>query len=90
MYNNGKGNISIDFNICDKTSRKCPDNGQDFANVVNENNTCNHLSSGSLTDVVVSMIDENKPDLGLKLLYSGGNMCNETNKFGLLLQLNCD
>ena len=72
-YNNGKGDISINFNLCEYNYRTCPDNVQDFVNVINENNTCNHMSSGSLHDVNVSLIDANKPDLGLRLLYEGGN-----------------
>lgn len=44
-YNNGKGNVTIDFNICDYAYRRCPDNTLDFANIINENNTCNHMSS---------------------------------------------
>ena len=90
QYNNGNGNVTIDFNICDYSFRKCPDNAPDFANVINENNTCNHLSSQYLSDVKVDMIDSEQPDLGLTLLFSGGNMCNATNKFELLVQLNCD
>ncbi|CDW71763.1 UNKNOWN [Stylonychia lemnae] len=90
QYNNGKGNITIDFNICDYSFRKCPDEASDFANIINENNTCSHMSSGSLSDVGVSLIDNDKPDLGLRLNFTGGNMCNDTAKFQLLLQLNCD
>jgi len=39
------------------------------------------MSSGSLSDVGVALIDKDKPDLGLRLNFSGGNMCNETAKF---------
>jgi hypothetical protein len=81
QYNNGKGNVTIDFNICDYSYRKCPDESSDFANVINENNTCSHMSSGSLSDVGVSLIDTDKPDLGLRLNFTGGNMCNATAKF---------
>lgn len=48
------------------------------------------MSSDSLHDVTVDLIDTSKPELGLKLLYEGGNNCNETHKFSLLLQLNCN
>lgn len=82
-YNNGKGNVSINFNICEYTFRKCPDGALDFANEINQNNTCDHLSSSSLHDVGVSLIDENKGDLGLRLFFTGGNMCNDTHKFQL-------
>lgn len=90
QYNNGKGNVSINFNICDYTHRTCPDGYADYANMINENNTCNHLSSATLSEVTVSLIDEEVPDLGLKLLYKGGNRCNATNFYQLEVQLNCD
>ena len=49
--------MSLSFNICEYAFRTCPDNFADFANFVNENNTCNHMSSQSLSDVVVNLID---------------------------------
>jgi hypothetical protein len=82
-YNNGKGNVSLSFNICEYAYRTCPDNFADFANFVNENNTCNHMSSQSLSDVVVNLIDEDKPDLGLKLLFKGSTKCNDTANYQL-------
>jgi len=48
-YKSGTGESSIDFNICGNNFRKCPDNVNDFANSVNENNTCNHLSAGDIS-----------------------------------------
>ncbi len=62
----------------------------DFANMVNENNTCSHMSSQSLSDVVVALIDTENPELGLTLKFNGGNKCNSTSYYELLLQLNCD
>jgi hypothetical protein len=52
--------------------------------------TCNHASSQSLSDVGVFLIDEERPDLGLKLKYRGGNQCNATSEYIFELQLNCD
>jgi hypothetical protein len=48
------------------------------------------MSSDSLHDVGVSLIDDNKAELGLRLNFTGGNMCNETHKFSLIVQLNCE
>jgi hypothetical protein len=90
QYNNGKGNISIAFNICEYAQRTCPDVVADYANIINENNTCNHISSKSLSEVGVNFIDSSRPDLGLKLNFTGGNMCNKTDKYVLEVQLNCD
>jgi hypothetical protein len=80
-YNNGRGNVSIAFNLCDFAQRTCSDQYADFVNVVNENMTCNHASSQSLSEVGVSLIDDERPDLGLKLLYRGGNQCNATSEY---------
>ena len=38
----------------------------------------------------VALIDPNMPDLGLTLNFTGGNLCNNVEKYQLLIQLNCD
>jgi hypothetical protein len=44
-------NISINFNICSFTTNRCPDKDRlSFANLVNENNTCSHLSGDKITN----------------------------------------
>ena len=43
-----------------------------------------------MSDVVVGLIDNEQPDLGLTLMFTGGNLCNDTSKFEFTLQLNCD
>jgi hypothetical protein len=68
-YNNGKGNVSINFNICEYAQRTCPDGYADFANVINENNTCSHMSSASMSEIDVDLIDEEQPELGLVLTF---------------------
>jgi|LauGreDrversion4_2_1035121.scaffolds.fasta_scaffold327901_1 hypothetical protein len=70
--------MSIDFNICAHTFRTCPDGGADFANLVNMNNTCLHLSNAVLADTGVELISSSEPDLGLILTYKGASMCNAT------------
>ena len=39
---------------------------------------------------MVNLIDDDKPDLGLKLLFKGATKCNATANYQLELQLNCD
>jgi hypothetical protein len=39
----------------------------DYANIVNENNTCAHLTGVGLSETVVRLIDEEQPELGLVL-----------------------
>ena len=48
------------------------------------------MSSDALSDVGVNLIDVNKPELGLRLNFTGGNMCNATHKYSLIVQLNCE
>lgn len=62
-FNNGNGDLSIDFRICSYvTDRVCPSNKDSYANLVNVNNTCYDLTSSSLSNVVVDLIDERDPD----------------------------
>lgn len=84
-YNDGQGEVSINFNICEYNARQCPDGQQDYANSINSNNTCNHLSSSDISDVQVELIDIWRPDLGLELTYFGGNQCNSTSPFSLTI-----
>jgi hypothetical protein len=90
VYNNGKGNVTIEFNICDHTLKSCPDGGEDYAHITNQNNTCDHMSTKSISDIDVQLIQRQVPELGLTLTYKDGNQCNETSNYGLILQMNCD
>jgi hypothetical protein len=94
-YNNGKHDVSIEYNICDYAMRKGPDNGtlKDFANMnISSTNQFFHISTSSLTEVGVSLIDKTKQDMGINLLFGGGSVCtyNSTKKFSLQVQLQCD
>ena len=56
----------------------------DYANIVDKNNTCNHMSQTGGGDeelkypAVFSLLDPNKPFLGLRLAYTGGDRCTKT------------
>ena len=41
------------------------------------------MTTTNLKDVGVALIDDNNPDLGLRLTFTGGNMCNATNFYTL-------
>ena len=43
-YQEANGTSTIEFNLCEETARRCPDLMADHANIINSNNTCNHLS----------------------------------------------
>ena len=66
----------------------------DHANIVNSVGTCNHLSrvvqDGEEKPGTLSLISENNPTLGVLMTYEGGNMCNETSAFSLVVQINCN
>ena len=76
------------------TVRKCPDVMDDCANMINANNTCNHLSKvvipGEQKPGALSLISESNPGLGVLMSYEGGNMCNDTSHFSLVVQINCN
>lgn len=61
------GNVSINFNLCAYTFRTCPDGFVDYANIVNENGTCVHLTDTKLSKIGVRLIDDDYPELGLIL-----------------------
>ena len=93
-YQEANGTSTIEFNLCEETARRCPDLMADHANIVNSNNTCNHLSrvyvDGEQKPGTLSLISEQNPRLGVVMNYEGGNMCNETSRFSLTVQINCN
>ena len=64
------------------------------ANIVNGVGTCNHLSrtyeDSAQRPGTLSLISEDNPDLGLVMTYEGGNLCNETAHYQLIVQINCN
>lgn len=66
----------------------------DHANIINANTTCNHLSKvvmdGEQKPGTLSLISEKNPGLGVIMSYEGGNMCNDTSHFSLVVQINCN
>lgn len=48
------------------------------------------MSTKSISDIDVQLIQRRVPELGLTLRLKDGNKCNETSDYGLILQLNCD
>lgn len=66
----------------------------DHANIVNSVGTCNHLSKvemdGEDKPGTLSLISQTNPGLGVIMNYEGGNMCNETSHYSLVVQINCN
>lgn len=87
---NGTANVTLDFNICAFTFRDCDPTVRDFANIVDENKKCRHMSSNNLQDVGVSLIDDSTPEKGLILDYKGTEKCQGNQTYGLQLRLECD
>jgi len=87
-FPDANGTSTIEFNLCEQTARRCPDLMIDHANIINSVGTCNHLSrvdleDGSMKPGTLSLISEANPEMGVVMLYEGGNMCNETSKYSL-------
>lgn len=71
-YETENGTNSIEFNLCGPAARQCPDLKDDYANFINANNTCNHLSrivGEGERPGTVKLISEVNPELGLKMVY---------------------
>lgn len=85
---------SIQFNLCEKTARMCPDEMNDYANIINGVETCNHLSrtleSNTGEPGTLSLISKTSPDMGVIMTYEGGNMCNDVDHYSLTVQINCN
>lgn len=66
----------------------------DYANIVNAAGTCHHLSrvlmDGEQKPGTLSLISKDNPKLGVIMNYDGGNMCDETTKYSLQVQINCN
>lgn len=62
----------------------------DYANSVNTNQTCEHLSGADATSIKAYLQDENYPDYGVNIKLTHGNACTERKNYGLDIQLNCD
>ena len=48
------------------------------------------MSTTDISEVGVTLIDSNKPELGIVLKYEGTTLCNDTAYYSLILQLNCE
>jgi len=84
-------NYTLFFNVCEYTTHRCSDvKTLDYANSVNNNQTCEHLSGSGATDLKASLQNENHPEYGVNLQMTHGNACTEKKNYGLDLQINCD
>lgn len=74
---NPKQNYTLFFNICEYTQHKCSDaKTSDFANSVNNNQTCNHLSGTDKTEQKAKLLNNDYPEYGVNLKMIHGNACN--------------
>ena len=82
---------SIEFNICEQASRKCPDQVSDNANlkVKDEDHKCIHLSEAE-DPGTFALIDQDRPDLGVSLSYESGVKCTAKKNYGLKINIECN
>ena len=91
------GTNTIEFNICSNTTRTCPDEQLDYANLITANQTCFHMTSvlnekhpDKQTPGTYSLLDKNIPSSGIQISYSGGSECTETQHYSLNLHVVCN
>jgi len=48
------------------------------------------LEDGTPKPGAMKLISEQSPELGVMMMYEGGNLCNETANFQLIVQVNCN
>jgi len=70
------GDYTVWFNLCRVTEHKCQDkNSIDYANSINQNNTCTHLSGAKESDQLVFLQDPGIPEYGVNVRMVNGNSC---------------
>jgi hypothetical protein len=42
---------------------------------------CRHVSSADISEIDVALLDEEEPEAGLVLTFSGGDSCNATDDY---------
>lgn len=84
-------NYTLFFNVCEYTQHRCSDaKTMDYANSVNNNQTCNHLSGSDNVEARTSLISKDYPEYGVNMKMIHGNQCNATHNYELDIQINCD
>ena len=77
-------NYTLFFNVCAYTQHRCSDvKTMDYANSVNNNQTCEHLSGSQPSDLKATLQDENHPEYGVNLHMTNGNACTDKKDYGL-------
>jgi hypothetical protein len=67
-------NYTLFFNICEYTQHRCSDaKTMDYANSVNNNQTCNHLSGSDNVEARTSLISKDSPEYGVNMKMIHGN-----------------
>ena len=83
---------SLQWNICNVNARRCQDNKQDYANVVNQNQTCTHLTEtlDDGTPGIFEFLNPTDPSVGVRILYEGGDKCQNYISYSLSIDVLCD
>lgn len=84
---------SIQWNICAMSARQCPDYENDYANLFNSNNTCNHLSevlSVNESPGSFRLLEEGQASKGLFVTYDQGDRCSTSSNYVLTVEIRCN
>ena len=84
----------MNFNLCSNTNRKCNltngDLDDDFANIQGNDGKCHRLSEDDMDESTSKLIDDDKPEVGLRLVFESEEDCTKDQKYGFVLDIRCD
>ena len=93
-FNDGQEDLTIAFNVCDFAKREPSDGKRDFANLLSGGEVqgdYKHLTSDNIEDVEVELLDEKRPDIGLRLKYvNSGFRCTADKDYSFTVETLCD
>lgn len=94
---------SLNFNLCSNTNRKCTladgDYDEDFGNILLQpSGKCHRLSEDDMDESQAEYIDQDKPEVGIKLIFTSTEPCDEVvtplggnvTYYGMTIDLRCD
>ena len=94
--NAADGQVTLNFNMCSNTYHQCHLKNesyfgfdQDFANIVLPNGQCHRLTPDDMDDGSAALIDKGNPEYGLRLKFTSNEICNGTQKYGLIVDIRC-
>eukprot|EP00347_Sterkiella_histriomuscorum_P011220 403373286 len=97
-YAAGGAQTTLNFNLCSNTYTNCTlpngDFDEDFAHVIlKKDGKCHRLTEDDMDESVAEYIDKENPEVGLRLVYTSLEKCDESTTgemWGFTLDIRCD